>query len=49
MLACKPWSTPIEFNPDNKKVVLKFGDDVSLTGVTNYQKLVGKLIYLTMT
>ncbi|GJV16592.1 ribonuclease H-like domain-containing protein [Tanacetum coccineum] len=49
MLACKPCSTPIEVNPDDKKVVAKYGDDVPLTGITNYQKLVGKLIYLTMT
>ncbi|GJR89190.1 ribonuclease H-like domain-containing protein [Tanacetum coccineum] len=49
MLACKPCNTPIEVNPDNKKVVSKFGDDVPLIGITNYQKLVGKLIYLTMT
>ncbi|GKC94392.1 ribonuclease H-like domain-containing protein [Tanacetum coccineum] len=49
MLAYKPCSTPIEINHDNKKIVSKFGDDVPLTGITNYQKLVGKLIYLTMT
>ncbi|GJU75332.1 ribonuclease H-like domain-containing protein [Tanacetum coccineum] len=49
MLACKPRSTPIEVNPDGKKVVCKFGDDVPINGITNYQKLVGKLIYLTMT
>ncbi|GKB02143.1 ribonuclease H-like domain-containing protein [Tanacetum coccineum] len=49
MLACKPCNTPIEVNFDNKKVVSKFGDDVPLTGITNYQKLVRKLIYFTMT
>ena len=49
MLGCKPCSTPIEVNPDDKKVVSKFGDDEPLTGVTSYQKLVGKLIYLTLT
>ncbi|GJR35701.1 hypothetical protein Tco_1211385 [Tanacetum coccineum] len=49
MLASKPCSTPIEFNLDNKKVVFKFDDDVPLTGITNYQKLMGKLFYLTMT
>ncbi|GKB87193.1 ribonuclease H-like domain-containing protein [Tanacetum coccineum] len=50
MLACKPCGTPIESNPDNKKLVSKFGDDEALTGITQYQKkLVGKLIYLTMT
>ncbi|GJY44059.1 ribonuclease H-like domain-containing protein [Tanacetum coccineum] len=46
---CKPYSTPIEVNPDNKKVVSKYGDDETLTGITHYHKLVGKLIYLTMT
>ncbi|GJQ93956.1 putative RNA-directed DNA polymerase [Tanacetum coccineum] len=49
MLACKPCGTPIESNPDSKKLVSKFGDDEALTGITRYQKLVGKLIYLTMT
>nr|GEU30733.1 ribonuclease H-like domain-containing protein [Tanacetum cinerariifolium] len=44
-----PCSTLIEFNPYNKKVISKFGNDVPLTGITNYQKLMGKLIYLTMT
>ncbi|GJR69613.1 RNA-directed DNA polymerase, eukaryota, reverse transcriptase zinc-binding domain protein [Tanacetum coccineum] len=46
---CKPCSTPIEVNPDNKKVVSKYGDDETLTGITHYHKIVGKLIYLTMT
>ncbi|GKC18417.1 ribonuclease H-like domain-containing protein [Tanacetum coccineum] len=49
ILACKPCGTPIESNPDNKKLVSKFGDDEALIGITRYQKLVGKLIYLTMT
>ncbi|GKA35818.1 ribonuclease H-like domain-containing protein [Tanacetum coccineum] len=49
MVACKPCSTPIEVNPENKKIISKYRDDVPLTGITNYQKLVGKLIYLTMT
>ncbi|GJU34759.1 putative RNA-directed DNA polymerase [Tanacetum coccineum] len=49
MLACKPCGIPIESNPDSKKLVSKFGDDEALTGITQYQKLVGKLIYLTMT
>ncbi|GJQ93957.1 putative RNA-directed DNA polymerase [Tanacetum coccineum] len=49
MLACKPCGTPIESNPNSKKLVSKFGDDEALTGITQYQKLVGKLIYLTMT
>ncbi|GJX62715.1 ribonuclease H-like domain-containing protein [Tanacetum coccineum] len=40
MLACKPCSTPIDVNPENKKVISKFGDDEPLTGITQYQKLV---------
>ncbi|GKB04861.1 zinc finger, CCHC-type containing protein [Tanacetum coccineum] len=44
MLACKPCSTPIKVNPDDKKVVAKYGDDVPLTGITNYQKLKGNLV-----
>ncbi|GJY67067.1 ribonuclease H-like domain-containing protein [Tanacetum coccineum] len=31
MLACKPCSTPIEANPENKKIISKFGDDEALT------------------
>ncbi|GJX21332.1 ribonuclease H-like domain-containing protein [Tanacetum coccineum] len=49
MLGCKPCSTPIEVNPNNKRVVSKYGDDEPFTCITHYQKLVGKLIYLTMT
>ncbi|PWA81457.1 ribonuclease H-like domain-containing protein [Artemisia annua] len=49
MLGCKPCGTPIETNPDNKVLVSKFGDDEPLSYITNYQKLVGKLIYLTLT
>ncbi|GJZ51920.1 ribonuclease H-like domain-containing protein [Tanacetum coccineum] len=30
-------------------VISKFGDDEPFTGITHYQTLVGKLIYLTMT
>ncbi|PWA87032.1 ribonuclease H-like domain-containing protein [Artemisia annua] len=41
MLGCKPCGAPIETNPDNKKLVSKFGDDELLTCITNYQKLVG--------
>ncbi|GJY30251.1 ribonuclease H-like domain-containing protein [Tanacetum coccineum] len=40
MLGCKPCNTPIEVNPDNKRIISKFGDDVPLTGITTYQKLV---------
>nr|GEW67643.1 ribonuclease H-like domain-containing protein [Tanacetum cinerariifolium] len=49
MLACKPCSTPIELNPDSKKLNDKFGNDEKLCEITQYQILVGKLIYLTMT
>ena len=49
MLGCKSCGTPIETNPDNKALVSKFGDDEPLSCITSYQKLVGKLIYLTLT
>nr|GEU88454.1 ribonuclease H-like domain-containing protein [Tanacetum cinerariifolium] len=49
MLGCKPCSTPIELNPDNKMVISKYGDDECLTGFTHYQKLFGKIIYLIVT
>ncbi|GKD15828.1 ribonuclease H-like domain-containing protein [Tanacetum coccineum] len=49
MLACKPCSIPIETNLESKKLVSKFEDDEALIGITHYQKLVGKLIFLTMT
>ncbi|GKE45587.1 hypothetical protein Tco_1472871 [Tanacetum coccineum] len=47
MLACKPMSTPIETNhvmahPPTEK-------DPILTNITGFQKLAGKLIYLTHT
>ncbi|GJW88262.1 ribonuclease H-like domain-containing protein, partial [Tanacetum coccineum] len=48
MLACRPCGTPIETKKSttkDKKVVV----DNLLSGVNNYQKLVGKLIYLTHT
>ncbi|GKD30039.1 hypothetical protein Tco_1240817 [Tanacetum coccineum] len=51
MLACKPSGTPIE----SKEGVMKpsKGKDIDinypLTGINKYQKLVGKLIYLTHT
>ena len=47
LLACKPVMTPL---PEN--IVLaheESDDDKYLRNITNYQKLVGKLIYLTMT
>nr|GEZ42178.1 ribonuclease H-like domain-containing protein [Tanacetum cinerariifolium] len=43
------FSTPVEANPENKKVISKFRDDEAITGITYYQKLVGQIIYLTMT
>ncbi|GJR28421.1 putative RNA-directed DNA polymerase [Tanacetum coccineum] len=51
MLACKPCGTPIEsrecvIKPYKGKVL---DIDYPLTGINNYQKLVGKLIYLTHT
>lgn len=49
MFASKPCITPIEANPENKKLIEKFGDDKPLSGINNYQKLVRKLIHLTMT
>ncbi|GJU37822.1 ribonuclease H-like domain-containing protein [Tanacetum coccineum] len=47
MLACKPCKTPIKVKASNvkKNVII----DEPLVGITNYQKLVGKLIYLTDT
>ncbi|GJW46116.1 ribonuclease H-like domain-containing protein [Tanacetum coccineum] len=51
MLGCKPCGTPIE----SKEGVVKLSKgivadtDYPLTGINNYQKLVGKLIYLTHT
>ncbi|GJR87317.1 ribonuclease H-like domain-containing protein [Tanacetum coccineum] len=47
LLTCKPVLTPLPYN-----VVLahkEFEGDKYLINVTNYQKLVGKLIYLTLT
>ncbi|GJT45233.1 putative RNA-directed DNA polymerase [Tanacetum coccineum] len=51
MLACKPCGTPIESKEgSNKSSKVKAVEvDSPLTGVNNYQKLVGKLIYLTHT
>ncbi|GJZ46009.1 putative RNA-directed DNA polymerase [Tanacetum coccineum] len=49
MLGCKPASTPIEVSQTkvNGKILAK--DDYPLVSFGNFQKLVGKLIYLTMT
>lgn len=50
MLACKPSKTPIESVDVSEKNKQKdcFKDE-PLLGVNNYQKLVWKLIYLTLT
>ncbi|GJQ96274.1 ribonuclease H-like domain-containing protein [Tanacetum coccineum] len=49
MLGCRPASTPIEVNlaRQNQKIIEK--DDYPLVCFGNFQKLVGKLIYLTIT
>ncbi|GJR08422.1 putative RNA-directed DNA polymerase [Tanacetum coccineum] len=49
MLGCKPASTPIEINTNkqSRKIIEK--NDYPLISFGNYQKLVGKLIYLTIT
>jgi hypothetical protein len=44
MLDCKPVSTPMDPN-----VNFKVDDDKNLEDVTMYQKMVGSLIYLTLT
>lgn len=47
LLGCKPLSTPMEQNfviP-----VTESNNDKLLTNITKYQRLVGKLIYLTLT
>lgn len=47
LLACKPVMTPL---PENIVLAHKESDDDKyLKNITNYQKLVGKLIYLTLT
>ncbi|GJU09331.1 ribonuclease H-like domain-containing protein [Tanacetum coccineum] len=48
MLGCRPCGTPIETKESTAKPKNVFVDS-SLTGINNYQKLVGKLIYLTHT
>ncbi|GJY14766.1 putative RNA-directed DNA polymerase [Tanacetum coccineum] len=49
MLGCKPASTPIEvnLNKQSKKIIEK--NDYPLICIGNFQKLIGKLIYLTIT
>ncbi|GJU81182.1 putative RNA-directed DNA polymerase [Tanacetum coccineum] len=50
MLACKPSKTPLYVSKNkNKPVKLVDDDDKFLENVTGFQKLVGKLIYLTLT
>nr|GEY78871.1 hypothetical protein [Tanacetum cinerariifolium] len=50
MLACKPSKIPLYVSKNkNKLVKLVDGDEKFLDNVTGYQKLVGKLIYLTIT
>ncbi|GJU86702.1 putative RNA-directed DNA polymerase [Tanacetum coccineum] len=49
MLGCKPCNTPIEVKEGVTKKGGKPVVDIPLTEITNYQKLVGKLIYLTHT
>nr|GEV98603.1 ribonuclease H-like domain-containing protein [Tanacetum cinerariifolium] len=50
MLTCKPSKIPLYVSKNkNKPVKLINGDEKFLDDVTGYQKLVGKLIYLTIT
>nr|GEV75486.1 copia-type polyprotein [Tanacetum cinerariifolium] len=50
MLACKPSKIPLYVSKyKNKPVKLVDGDEKFLDNITGYQKLVGKLIYLTIT
>lgn len=44
MMGCKPCATPIEV--DHR---LKEGDSERLIDVSQYQRLVGRLIYLSLT
>ncbi|GKE74975.1 ribonuclease H-like domain-containing protein [Tanacetum coccineum] len=48
MLGCRPCGTPIETKESTAKPKNVFVDS-PLTGINNYHKLVGKLIYLTHT
>ncbi|GKA15706.1 ribonuclease H-like domain-containing protein [Tanacetum coccineum] len=47
LLGCKPVSTPME--PNSVLPYIPFKDDPLLDNITGYQKLLGKLIYLTHT
>nr|GEX65889.1 ribonuclease H-like domain-containing protein [Tanacetum cinerariifolium]GFA96414.1 ribonuclease H-like domain-containing protein [Tanacetum cinerariifolium] len=49
MLACKPTAIPLSVKVTLKKKKECVETDEHLAGVNNYQKLVGKLIYLTLT
>ncbi|GJY90116.1 ribonuclease H-like domain-containing protein [Tanacetum coccineum] len=50
MLACKPSKTPLYVSKNkNKPVRLVDGDEKLLENITGFQKLVAKLIYLTLT
>ncbi|GKB22091.1 hypothetical protein Tco_0856014 [Tanacetum coccineum] len=49
MLACKPTEIPVSDKVTLKKIKVYTDIDEPLAGVNNYQKLVGKLIYLTLT
>ena len=44
LLGCKPANTPIKVNVD-----LKFDDSNTLDDSERYKRLIGKLIYLTIT
>lgn len=47
MLACKPIKTPLEANFVANRDLVK--NDVYINNIIESQKLVGKLIYLTIT
>ncbi|GKC55551.1 ribonuclease H-like domain-containing protein, partial [Tanacetum coccineum] len=50
MLACKPSKVPLYVSKNKAKTVqISIDDEELLENVTGYQKLVGKLIYLTIT
>nr|GEV88699.1 hypothetical protein [Tanacetum cinerariifolium] len=49
MLAAKPSKVPLYVGKSNNPVKLVEGDYKLLDNISNYQKLIGKLIYLTIT
>ncbi|GJR90038.1 ribonuclease H-like domain-containing protein [Tanacetum coccineum] len=49
MLAAKPSKVPLYVGKSNNHVKLVEGDDKLLDNISNYQKLIVKLIYLTIT